>query len=329
MESLTKLLELLIQDPELFSFIDIHAKDNQGNTLLMLAAKKGLLDMVKMLLSKSKHVDVNAENDEGDTALSFSVQEDHYDVAKYLIDHGANVNLGSEDSIPIFGAIYDAIHTDDMSFVQLLLDHGADMNVLCNYCHSNPLCYLVFGDVWVRQDRPIVIQIATALIAKGAHAGREGEFTLIGAADNGMIQLMELLLTNGVPANLVSLKGYCGIDDTALHNAAEYGSTEAVQLLLRYGADLRPVKHDYNDDDTIVYYTPLDLAVKNGHIETARVLRMALLRSRFRCYGRMIGRFIRLYHRVAEIRYRPGGPGYAESLEHFESMCDQQSHSRL
>lgn len=57
-------------------------------------------------------------------------------------------------------------------------------------------------------------------------------------------------------------------DETALHKAAKFGNTEAVAALIECNAKVNE-RTDYDEGDC---YTPLQFAVNNGHIQTARVL---------------------------------------------------------
>lgn len=56
---------------------------------------------------------------------------------------------------------------------------------------------------------------------------------LIGAAEKGHVQLVDLLIQSGADVNLVSCDG-----QTALTQAAKYGHTECVALLVKSGADV-------------------------------------------------------------------------------------------
>ncbi len=67
--------------------IDVnHASDSEGNTVLMLAAENGQLDVVKMLLDEKKDIDVNVQNNQGHTALLLAIKNGQLDVAKMLLE---------------------------------------------------------------------------------------------------------------------------------------------------------------------------------------------------------------------------------------------------
>lgn len=62
-----------------------------GNTPLMLAAKVGNIDAVKMLIGKGASVDNNALNSERRTPLMVAINSDNADVVGYLLANGASV----------------------------------------------------------------------------------------------------------------------------------------------------------------------------------------------------------------------------------------------
>src|SRR5687767_10781210 len=64
--------------------------DQDGNSLLMLAARNGQVPVVTYLLSRK--ASVNARNRYGDTALMAAALKGHVEVAKMLVGNGAEVN---------------------------------------------------------------------------------------------------------------------------------------------------------------------------------------------------------------------------------------------
>ena len=65
-----------------------------GDTALMMAARTGKLDAVKVLLDHGAQVNTK-ETWGGTTALMWAVSERHPDVAKLLVERGADVNAKS------------------------------------------------------------------------------------------------------------------------------------------------------------------------------------------------------------------------------------------
>ena len=85
---------------EYFSFvsekIDINTKDEDGNTLLILCAKNGLINLASLLLENG--ADVNKQNNKGNTALHYAISLNHFILADLLAKHNAK-----EDVINKFG----------------------------------------------------------------------------------------------------------------------------------------------------------------------------------------------------------------------------------
>eukprot|EP00158_Paraphelidium_tribonemae_P003204 Partr_v1_DN25952_c0_g1_i2_m68288 putative integrin-linked kinase len=76
------------------STTDLDIRNDHDFTALMIASKKGRLDVVMKLLEKSVNVDL--QNIAGDTALHIACQEGHSDIVSALIEAGANVNAGND-----------------------------------------------------------------------------------------------------------------------------------------------------------------------------------------------------------------------------------------
>ncbi len=98
------------------------ARDCDGDTALMLAAERGHIELVKVLLKNG--ADVNAANLNGETAL-MRAENDRAAAVKILLAHHANGNAGDIiNCTPLMRAAYRG-HVD---VVKELLAHGADMN---------------------------------------------------------------------------------------------------------------------------------------------------------------------------------------------------------
>lgn len=63
---------------------DIHCKDVQDNTALMLAAKNGHIDIVDILLEQGSSID--ADNIEGKNAVLLAAQAGHSDCLEKIIN---------------------------------------------------------------------------------------------------------------------------------------------------------------------------------------------------------------------------------------------------
>src|SRR6202034_3923245 len=74
---------------------DPNALGPEGETPLMLAARTGNIDAMRVLLDH--HADVNAKDTlRGTTALMWATDQSHPEAVKLLIEHGANVSAQTE-----------------------------------------------------------------------------------------------------------------------------------------------------------------------------------------------------------------------------------------
>jgi len=113
---------------------DVNAKDKDGMTALVFAAKFGCTEILKTLLSKG--ADVNAKDKDGVTALLYaamlgrkysSKREDYSEIAKILLDNGADVNATTiEDE---WTALMYAAMNGNAKITEALLARGADVNM--------------------------------------------------------------------------------------------------------------------------------------------------------------------------------------------------------
>ena len=65
---------------------DVNAKDENGRTLLQLAALKGHKEVVELLIAKNANV--NAKNNDGETPLDQAIESDEEDIINLLRKHG-------------------------------------------------------------------------------------------------------------------------------------------------------------------------------------------------------------------------------------------------
>lgn len=88
----------------------IDATDDDGETALMKASDKGLLDTVQVLI---KHgADVNRADEDGKTPLMFAAEEGHTEVVKALLKAGAHINARDEDGETALDMAEDEDHPD-------------------------------------------------------------------------------------------------------------------------------------------------------------------------------------------------------------------------
>lgn len=105
--------------------------DPQGNTLLILAARDGYLDTVRMLIERRARLDKRNLN--GDSALMLAVLRAHAAVVEVLLAAGAALDYPGA-----WGPLHYAAFEGHLDMVERLLAAGADVNALTPNL-ANPL----------------------------------------------------------------------------------------------------------------------------------------------------------------------------------------------
>ena len=202
-------------------------------TPLMLAARYGHTDVMKLLIEKGADVSIiekalslvtkhghiasvrllfelglaNANStDHWETPiLTIASGNGHKDLVQFLLDNGAEVNrLGGFWGYET--AIRDAVFGNHIEIVQLLLDAGADVNLGEK-----------IGNLKSNNAQPVLVLYMVC--------------DTYGEKIN--MDMLKLLLDAGVNVNAMD-----NLHETALYKAAENGDIDAVRLLLDYGADV-------------------------------------------------------------------------------------------
>ncbi len=188
---------------------------------------------------------------------------------KKLISAGADVNATRNDDDGceeceyehISSILSEAVNKGNAEIVKELLKAGADPNGLemndCDVCYYDTLL-----EVAARNGN---LEIVKELIKAGADPnGSKKKYKdenpyynnpLVAAAGKGYLEIVKEFLKIGPNVGL----------SEALYEASDGGYTEIVKELIKAGADVN-YKDEYG-------YTPLSVAKKNGHNETALLLK--------------------------------------------------------
>ena len=225
---------------------EVNAVDSDGRTPLHLAAYTGQTDVAGLLLTNG--ADVNTFDRGGWTPLHTAVAENKKDMVQWLLAHKADVNAMTKDGQ---SPLYVAARNSYLNLVELLLANGADVNA-SGFDGWTPLHAAV-----VEANNQDIVELLLTKKAYVNAADNEGRTPLHMASRRGYTNIVELLRQHGgqdtTPAN------------TAILDAAEDGDLKTAEALLEKNPALVFTKDNHG-------WTPLLLAVKNGHIDLAQLL---------------------------------------------------------
>nr|CAG4645529.1 EOG090X06BA [Lynceus sp. MCZ IZ 141354] len=233
-------------------------KNNEGFTLLQIAAQKGNLKKVKELLSCG--ADVNAISNIGSNALHEAAYFGHHDIVAVLIEAGIDPKQKKTDG---WAAIHlGCLASDPVPTLTVLLQKGVDVNMLTNDGKTALDISVQEGkssaETFLRTKGAkgaICIPIQRDINAKDAN----GWTALHRAASEGNSQNVKELLKCGALTTIFS-----SIGSLPLHEAAWEGHEAAVRELLAGGADANMPKIDGS--------TPLHLAAATGRATVIKLL---------------------------------------------------------
>ena len=235
-----------------------------GVTALVLAARQGNLDAVKVLAESG--ADLNKPSGDGSTAMLVAIQNGHYNVANYLVEKGADINKANEKGwTPLYlavkhrnletGTIPVPNQNQAFDFIKVLLDRNVDVNARIGF---NTEIRNGQRATWFEEDGATAfmraalcgdLEVMRLLLAKGADPKIptvDKTTSLMAAAGVGYtegfiqyrskedsIAAVKLLLDLGIDVNAQNEGGL-----TALHGAAHRAAIDEIKLLVEHGANL-------------------------------------------------------------------------------------------
>ena len=221
---------------------EVDARTKRGGTALCRAAKKGHVEVVKMLLEHGADTS-KAKTQVGETALHQAAAGGFEEVTKLLV--GAGARLDSSDLL-CWTRLQDAVLRDNLSMVSLLLELG--VNIEETNFHEQTALH------WSAYYRNLAV--LAFLIEKGANVNAknaDGETAMHFAASNGDLDVLKLLLEAGAEVDIKS-----NIGQTPLFWAARAGQQSTATILLQYGADVN-ARDNYGLTPQSVAPYPLEL----------------------------------------------------------------------
>jgi ankyrin repeat protein len=261
----TKIIQTLIQ-----AGANPNDKDAIGGTPLALAAENNHLETVQALVSAGALVNQTAIF--GNTPFLLACEKGAVEVAEFLVHHGADITIVNRDRET---ALMKAAALGNFPLVRLCIGQGETVNALSserqtaltqaagashhvlfdesdpNSGRSGSLEYRDDG-CWEYRSLPEaqIIEVVQLLLQSGADPNLLGSATtsLIQAAGNGHLQLVQTLLAAGARLDIRDRSG-----DTAVSIAQLYRRQEILSFFRDYvGTDLSEFEargHDEDDRD--------------------------------------------------------------------------------
>ncbi|XP_010226361.1 PREDICTED: ankyrin repeat domain-containing protein 6, partial [Tinamus guttatus] len=227
-----------------------------GRTPLHLAAHKGHLHVVQILLKAGCDLDIQDDGDQ--TALHRAAVVGNTDVIATLIQEGCALDRQDKDGNT---ALHEASWHGFSHSARLLVKAGA--NVLARNKAGNTPLHLACQNSHSQSTRILLLGGSRADLKNNA-----GDTCLHVAARYNHLPIVRVLLTAFCSVHEKNQAG-----DTALHVAAALNHKKVVKLLLEAGADTSVVNN--------AGQTPLEAARQNNNPEVALLLTKASQVSRF------------------------------------------------
>ena len=210
---------------------DIEARDNTGYSPLHFACRSGSLDTVKLLVRAGAGV---RAGDEGFTCLIHASRNGHTETVRYLVVvEGAQLDHVSDDYNHT--ALHGAADNYQADVVQVLIDAGADIEA-----RDNTGCSPLLTSSNREFDCDVIVKKLVEAGARVRAMNTKGQTCLHLAAYFGNISHVRYFV--GLPevdVNHVDTNGR-----TALHEAAQRGCADVVQVLIDAGADIEVRDND-------------------------------------------------------------------------------------
>lgn len=223
---------------------NLEKKDEYGRTALIISSEKGLLDVVKLLISSGS--DIEAVDQIGNNSIVYAAKNGHLEVVRYLIENNCDPN-----AVNILGetAIHYASINNHPKIVSLLLEMSSvGINARTNFGET-PLFYSAMTNS-IDAFRYLLEHEADIEIEN-----YQGVSPLFLAVLNKSIKILNELIHHRAKVDIVGADGM-----TPLHLAARSGMLDIVETLVMNGAKF---SRDSNNE------TPIDYALQEHNYEVA------------------------------------------------------------
>ena len=207
-----------------------HKQNEDGDTVLILAARAGQAAAVKALIAAG--ADTELTDRSGFTALMAAALQGHTDVAKELIKGGAKVDTVEPNG---WTALHQAARYGHTPVIQVLLDGGSSLERKTN--DGWPAMTVA---AYTGQSHAARVLIAHGAAVQAKHPdgsiNREADPLWIAVAF-GYCEVAKVVLTEG-EGNGASIEARDAEGNTVLMSAARHERADCISVLVELGADI-------------------------------------------------------------------------------------------
>ncbi|KAJ2081505.1 hypothetical protein H4R24_002278 [Coemansia sp. RSA 988] len=229
----------------------ISAADTHGWTSLHEAAKHGHIETLELLLDPPARARQQQQQEEISDSNGLDMADSRLVRQLHSLFPDVNATTLHSRQTPL----HQAIASDNIAAVRLLLDHGA----LTNITNSQQLTPL---DTCSNENIARLLTDKAKMQRNVAIRDKAGQTKLHRACNAGDLGQVVALINQGAGINIKDNAGW-----TPLHEAALEGRSAVVVALLRHNADF--AARGFGGD------TPLHDACANGHVDVVRSLLIA------------------------------------------------------
>ncbi|MFK7787364.1 MAG: ankyrin repeat domain-containing protein [Crocinitomicaceae bacterium] len=238
----------------------VFKKNVAGENALMKAARKGSVQICSYLLEKG--ITVDAQNNKGETALFYALNDGSRSAFDFLVKNGADLNHKSLDGNTL---LLKAAISDSPSSMMHLISLGADLK------HENKLNKTAFYYVASNSDgfSSSGVEIQNTFLQSGADVntkGKSGETLLFKSIEKGDLDRVKELVSMGADPNTQDRKG----------ERPSCRESQIIKFLIEKGADINATD-DWDD-------TYMCTAIKQKDLELAYYLVDKGIDVNKRCY---------------------------------------------
>jgi len=203
--------------------IDVEMQNEKGDTALLLAARRGDIEVVEALLHAppGSRANVHTRNLKGSNALIAAAMKGHAEICRLLLDEGADVNQATDSSDT---ALSLAIWQNHTEVCIMLMNAGANVDNIDKFGDTMLLDAAKHGNVAVMR---LLLEKQTLHID---HINKKGDTALIRAAWKGEVEAVQLLLDHDADPTIANKSGCTALIMSCMHN-----NRACARLLLEHG----------------------------------------------------------------------------------------------